>query len=366
MMACLLIAAATGIWLVFRQELDRSLNSRLRVVTPAATHLSEDEIVSRAEAAFPRALVTLVQFSLRPDESVSLTVASRSGTAPLSFDRIYFNQYTGEFLGQRNTRKGITRGSLDSLILGLHFQLLAGAWGYSIMGVAAFIWLVSDVIGLVLSWPHVWLRIRSWKPIVSTRTSSSYRLNYDLHRASGVWLLPVLLVLAFTSVSLNLPQYFRPAVEFFSPLSQRPPGTRIQADEAVVTFDQADAAVRRMFPEARTDNIYRDLNHGWHSVYFHLPGDANPQGDNFALVDLKTGTITDVMRPAQGTAGDRFMAWLYPLHTGSALGWPGRLLVALAGIVVLVLNATALYTWCVRWRMRRRANRMRRAVVMTQ
>jgi uncharacterized iron-regulated membrane protein len=165
---------------------------------------------------------------------------------------------------------------------------------------------------------------------------------------------------------LNLPEFFRPVVAFFSPLSEWPPGSRIRADEAVVTFDQADAAVQRLFPEARTNNIYRDLGHGWHSVYFHLPGDANPQGDNFGLVDLKTGKITGVIRPARGSAGDRFMAWLYPLHTGGAFGWPGRLLVALAGIVVLVLNVTGLYTWCVRWRMRRRANRLRHSVAVTQ
>jgi uncharacterized iron-regulated membrane protein len=365
-MVCLLVAGATGVWLVFRQELDRVLNSRLRVVTPAATHLSEDEIVSRVETAFPAAFVTLVQFPQRPDESVWLDVTPRQSGATLPFNRIYLDQYTGEFLGRRNTRSGVTRGSLDSLILGLHFELLAGPWGYRIMGVAAFIWLVTSLMGLALSWPHVWLRARSWIPILSTRTSSSYRVNYDLHRASGVLLLPVLMVLAFTSVALNLPEFFRPVVALFSPLSQRPPGARIRADEAVVTFDQADAAVRREFPEARTNNIYRDLGHGWHSVYFHLPGDANPQGDNFALIDLKTGKITGVMRPARGSAGDRFMAWLYPLHTGGAFGWPGRLLVALAGIVVLVLNVTGLYTWCVRWRMRRRANLLRRSVAVTR
>jgi uncharacterized iron-regulated membrane protein len=211
-MLCLLVAGATGVWLVFRQELDRALNSRLRVVTPAATRLSEDEIVSRVEAAFPAAFVTLVQFPQRPDESVASDVTPRQSGTTLPFDRIYVNQYTGEFLGRRNTRSGVTRGSLDSLILGLHFELLAGPWGYRVMGVAALVWLVTSLMGLALSWPHLWLRARSWIPILSTRTSTSYRVNYDLHRASGVWLLPALAMLAFTSVALNLPEFFRPVV----------------------------------------------------------------------------------------------------------------------------------------------------------
>jgi len=93
---------------------------------------------------------------------------------------------------------------------------------------------------------------------------------------------------------------------------------------------------------ATVNNIYRDFSAGRHSVYFHLPEDANPQGDDFAFVDLKTGVVTTVSRPAASTRGDRFMAWLYPLHTGAAFGWPGRLLVALAGIATIVVNVTGL------------------------
>ena len=353
----LFIAAVTGVWLIFRQELDRALNSRLRVVQPAATRLSEDDIVNLIEQKFPDAMVSLVQFPRRPDNAVSLSLTARKGATRGRFEAVYVNQCTGEILGRRNTqRSGISRGSLDSLILGLHFQLLAGAWGGWAMGIAALVWLITNLIGLALSWPRLWLRVTSWMPILSARMKEgAYKANYDLHRAGGIWLLPVLTGLAFTSVALNLPQYVRPVVQAFSPLSRQPAGTRVSPDEAVVTFGQADAAVRRMLPDARTNNIFRNLNGGWHSVYFHLPEDANPQGDNFALVDLKTGEITAVRRPARGTAGDRFMAWLFPLHTGGALGWTGRLLVALSGVVMVVLNATGLYVWWVKWRMRRRA-----------
>jgi uncharacterized iron-regulated membrane protein len=130
-----------------------------------------------------------------------------------------------------------------------------------------------------------------------------------------------------------------------------------------VTFDQADAAVRRVLPEARTNNIFRDLNNGRHSVYFRMPDDANPEGDNFAFVDLRTGGVTAMRLPARSSAGDRFMAWLYPLHTGGAFGWPGRLVVAATGLVMVVLNVTGLYVWWVKWRMRRRARSRRPAVV---
>ena len=125
--------------------------------------------------------------------------------------------------------------------------------------------------------------------------------------------------------------------------------------EPVITFDRPMRRAKLL--QAKTNNIFRDFNNGRHSVYFHLPEDANPQGDDFALVDLRTGEVTALRRPLVGTAGDRFMAWLYPLHTGGAFGWTGRLLIALSGVVMVVLNATGLYVWWVKWRMRRRSKR---------
>jgi uncharacterized iron-regulated membrane protein len=358
-MLLLLIASVTGVWLVFRQELDRVLNARLRVVAPSATRLSEDQIVALVERQFPDAMVSLVQFPRREDDAVSSSLTPRDHARRTRFDSVFVNQYTGEVLGQRNTsRNGVTRGSLDSLILGVHFTLLAGEWGRWTMGVAALVWLITNLIGLALSWPSLWLRLRSWKPVMSTRLKGgAYKVNYDLHRAGGIWLLPVLTVLAFTSVELNLPQLIRPIVRALSPASEAPRGTRVAPEEAVVTFNQADAAVRTIFPEARTNNIFDDLANGRHSVYFHLPEDANPEGDDFAFVDLKTGEVTGVRRPQTAGAGDRFMAWLFPLHTGGAFGWTGRLLIASSGVVMVVLNGTGLYVWWVKWRMRRRSKR---------
>lgn len=47
----------------------------------------------------------------------------------------------------------------------------------------------------------------------------AYRLNFDLHRAGGLWLWLLLLPIAVSSVAMNLPsQVFKPAVSLFSPI----------------------------------------------------------------------------------------------------------------------------------------------------
>lgn len=355
-MAFVLVAALTGMWLVFRPELERTLQPQLRTVIPAVRQVPTDELVTQVERAYPTSYVSLFQFARRPDDSISLQLSPRRAGDEERVTRVYLNPYTGQILGTQGAAEGLTLSSLNSWILSLHDELLASSWGSRIMGIVALTWLLTNLAGLALAWPRLWNQMRSWIPILSLRSGNAYLLNYDLHRAGGVWLLPVLTVLAFTAVSLNLPQLVRPVVEAFSPLSRQPPGARVSPGESRTSFGQADEAVRHRFPEARTNNIYRDFAHGRDSVYFHLPHDANPQGDNFALVDLKSGEITALRLPARSSRGERFMAWLYPLHTGTALGWPGRMLIALAGITLIVQNSSALYTWFVRWR-KRRTNR---------
>src|SRR5262249_21299225 len=158
---------------------DRALNAHLRVVVPGATRLSEDDVVTLVEKRFPGAMVSLVQFPQREDDAVSLSLAPRDRESRERFDQVYVNQYTGEVLGQRQSqRRGLSRGSLDSLILGLHYTLLAGDAGRRLMGVAALVWLVTSLIGLALSWPRLFLRVSSWLPILSARTTrGAYKAN---------------------------------------------------------------------------------------------------------------------------------------------------------------------------------------------
>ena len=353
-MAFLSVAAISGVWLVFREPLEHVFRVQLHVVAPQGTSRPDDEIVSRVETAFPGARVSLLQLPQERDESMSLDVVPRQSGTSLAFDRVYVNPYTGRLLGERRMHSP-SFDSVDSFIYGLHIQLVGGRWGYRAMGVVALVWLLSSLMGLVLAWPALWRRWRAWQPVLTIRPGNTYQFNYDLHRAGGLWLLPVSVMLAFTAVTMNLPEIVRPVVSWLSPLSHRSPGIPIRPEDATVTFGEADATVRERFPNGTINNIYRDFSNGRYSVYFHLPEDVNPEGDDFALVDLRSGKITAIDRPAQRSAGDRFMAWIFPLHSGLAFGWPSRLLIALSGIVIVATNGASLFTWIVRWRRRYRS-----------
>jgi uncharacterized iron-regulated membrane protein len=62
-------------------------------------------------------------------------------------------------------------------------------------------------------------------------------------------------------------------------------------------------------------------------------------------VDASNGTVRHVCSRAAETAGDTFLAWQFPLHSGRAFGLTGRILICVTGLVVAMLSVTGLVIW---------------------
>ncbi|MEA1120335.1 PepSY domain-containing protein, partial [Klebsiella pneumoniae] len=45
--------------------------------------------------------------------------------------------------------------------------------------------------------------------------SSAYKINFDLHRAGGLWIWPMLLVFAWSGVAFNLTPVYSPVMRVF-------------------------------------------------------------------------------------------------------------------------------------------------------
>ena len=122
--------------------------------------------------------------------------------------------------------------------------------------------------------------------------------------------------------------------------------------------DRAAENLKARLPDARPSSIGMHPESGRYSIVFHLPGDLSPQGENRAFVDLASGEVIGLKLTATSSAGDKFLTWIFPLHTGTAFGTPGRIVIAAAGLVLVGLMVTGLYVWAVKWRMRRRVHRV--------
>ena len=69
------------------------------------------------------------------------------------------------------------------------------------MGIVGIVWLFDSVIALWLSFPS----LKAWRKSFAFRLGrGGYALTFDLHRSGGVWIWGLLLIIALTSVSMNL------------------------------------------------------------------------------------------------------------------------------------------------------------------
>jgi len=63
------------------------------------------------------------------------------------------------------------------------------------------------------------------------------------------------------------------------------------------------------------------------------------------VMDKYSGKVLDVDDPTFGTAGEVFSQWQWPLHSGQAFGWAGRVSVCISGVILLILFVTGVIRW---------------------
>ena len=254
--------------------------------------------------------------------------------------RLCIDPYTAKVLGDRVywSKSGPTQHSLMSFLFQLHWSLLlydvVGDPGV-VVGVAALLLVVSVATGIYLWWPSPRKRLAAF---TLKRNASSERLNYDLHKLGGVYTAAVMIAVLISGVSMNLSTQFQWVVELFSPLSAAQRGEIVSGPaegRTRVPFEQAVGAAARRYPEGRLENIGfpKEANGVYEVCRKDIAEISRFIGTRCVMVDQYSGETLGVRDPTHGTAGDVFMQWQWPLHSGRALGWTGRILVFVTGLV---------------------------------
>ncbi len=364
----LFIAGLTGAVITWSHELDEWANPQLfRAAsgTRQAT-LSPLELARQAEAADPRLRVSFVPLTLEPGHTAMLGVAARIDPATGAPYRLGFNQLamdpaTGEIQGQRQWgRISLSRENLLPFLYKLHYTMHIPKgwgieWGVWLMGMVSAVWIFDCFLALWISFPSA----RAWRKSFSFRLrQGGAKLNFDIHRSGGVWVWGLLLMLAVTSVSLNLgTQIMRPLVSVFSPLTPSPFQLRQGSRERELADPVLDRehAIARAEAEGRSrgwaapaGSIFYAQRFGVYGVMFFTPEndrDDDGMGNEVLYLDGDTGAILGDKVPGQGSAGDVFMQAQLPLHSGRILGTPGRVLMSFMGVFIAALSVTGLLIW---------------------
>lgn len=403
----LLIAGVTGSLLTFYHELDVALNPglyRVAAPTPNAEPLDVFTLRERAEALMPGALALNVPLHRYAGEPVLLPLQAAPGgnSVELENDELFLNPYTGEVLGQRHWGD-ITQGSknLMPFIYKLHYSLALGSVGSYIFGIVALIWTLDCFIGFYLTLPMRRSNCRASVPLAGkpltcptgnrreTNAQRSFwqrwkpawlirhkRLNFDLHRAGGLWLWALLLVFAWSSVGLNLgTEIYNPvmstAFELKSPYDDLPvlaqpqaqPGIPWREAHHIARTLMAEQAATEDFTVLREDKLYYI---GSKALFlYRVKSDRdiyNRYAQTTLAFDANSGAHRYLELASGQAAGNTVTHWLYALHFGDVFGLPYRIFVCLFGLLVAGLSVTGLIIW---WRKRRvRVSRPERCAVL--
>jgi len=362
----LALFGATGSILVFYEELDKALNAELLVINAPpqgeAGFQPFEQIQAAAGAAMPaNASLSFVDYP--PDSLSSYQLTYKvPGAAPEKADiwRVYVDPYQARTLGKRLIKgaDAFFPGALIPFVFQLHFALLAGDTGIIIVGIMGVGLVFSVLTGLILWWPLTgsWRRVLTIKP-----RASAERFNHDLHQTAGFYTLPLLLAILLSGIYMNLPDQFIVLVQQFSPGTQSfmdSPRSSPAHGRLPINMAQALSVVHSHYPDGRLN--WFSSAEGEAGVYRismkDVPGLSYFWSERIVTVDQYSGAVIRVEDPAtRRTAGQTFIDWQWPLHSGKAFGWTGRIVVFITGLICPLLFVTGV----IRWLQKRRARQLK-------
>lgn len=367
----LTVAGLTGSVIAFAEEIDAWLNPGLYKVVGDGPPLPLSVLAQRVEQSDPRIRVVRIEPPFGIRESALLTVEPRRGDglseAPqLVFDQVFANPVSATVLGTRLWgAPRLDRAHLTPFLYKLHYSLhIPGPWGLWLMGAIACAWCLDCFVGLYLTFPRGCRFFIKWGRAWRIKSGGGiFRTSFDLHRAGGLWLWFVLLVLAVSSVSLNLRQeVFVPVVSMISPVTPSIFDLRVpdETDRAPgLSFDEAAARARQEAQRLGWTMALGSVAYVASYEVFGVRFDAESMwaGDSrFLYLDGRDGRLLGRYVLGDGTAGDIFTVAQFPLHSGRIGGFAGRIAVCVAGLAVTALSVTGVIVWWAK-RYRRHAHK---------
>lgn len=341
------LVGATGSILVFEDAIDAWLNPGLLTTAKRGPWLPPEAIVARATDEHDLGRIEKIRFPQAAGEVYRLTIrvapARRVGSERIEAT---FDPVDGRLLGTRKVEAlGFGAPHVLKTLYEFHRNVLLGEIGSNIVGIAGLLLLASALTGLVVSWPK---KRAAWRRLVWINTrGNATRVFYDVHRSVGVVFVALLLLSTLTGATLVYLNYVRDFVGLFSKVAPFPTiPWRAGATAEPKGLGEIVAAVNDAYPQRTITEIHGPPRQtGGYLVYLRAAGDEHRLGDTILWVNPYTAEILVERSDRTRTAGETFMHWLFPLHSGSAFGTAGMVAMCATGLVPLALVATGLWVW---------------------
>lgn len=343
----LAVMGLTGATMSFEDEILRALNPEFAQV--AQRHDAGEQ---------PLPLSTLLP-ALQKNQDRSLQRLQLDATGQrLSVARFeggqqhwrYFDPYTGQqFAELRGT-------GFFAFVEDMHRRLLSGDRGRLVTGSCAIILVFFCLSGLYLRWPRRWWHWRTWLAVEWTRSGRSFL--WSLHSVVGTWVLLVYLLIALTGLWWSFGWYRTAVTQLLVDADTTEQDVRSSA--GAPDLEKVQATLYALEGVKRGSIDLRFANKDGKPLTARVRGGvaAHDRATDLVLIDPVSGAQLHFEPYAARNAGGKIAASMFALHSGSFFGLPGRVIVMLSSLAMLLFFITG---WMLYLDRRRRKREVRAA-----
>lgn len=353
--ALLVVFGVTGSILVFFQEIDGWINPALLTVAvpPPGQDVYRplgDILAAATQAGAPGSRVTQVYGATTRERVFAVYVEHPSN----AWQRIFVDPYRARVTGVRSYAVDErVPGYFMDAVFALHFQLLSGVNGITLAAVAAWLLILSLLTGVIVWWPvnGCWRQA-----FIIRRPFAPFRLVFDLHKTVSLYCCLVIGGVLLSGAYMNWADPIVWVTQFLSPATRGPaqaPQSKPVDGASPISPEQAVALAAVRYPEGRLSGLSmpEDATGVYQVSRQAVPKLSRFWSERIVTIDQYSGEILDVRAPdTRRSAGETFIDWQWPLHSGQAFGWVGRAVVFLSGVACPVIYATGFFMW---WRKRK-------------
>lgn len=336
----LVLQTTTGILLVYRHELQARWSQSGSPDVDTGVSVPMQSVLDRIDAVYPQLEVDRIYYpKVRGEPYIAHLGGAEGGAVRLA----EIDPSSGKV---SEASPGIR---LLELAFDLHHELLLGGAGLYLVGGLGLALLMSAVSGLWLWWPGLRRLRHAYKVKLK---GAGVRSLFDWHRVTGSLVAPIVIVSAITGFLLSYGGLLRtafavPAVPVRA-AAQSPAGAPMNVDTLI-------AIAASTIPNGGVRDLRFDPDNGLLAAVVFFDESRHRSGPlDRVWVDPRSGEVLGISENEKLDAGNRFFAWLYPLHTELGLADKGRALSTAGGAGLLLLSVTGPWLW---WRKRQRRSR---------
>jgi sulfite reductase (NADPH) flavoprotein alpha-component len=353
----LAIVGLSGAMLSFEEEIVGALNRDALRAQPTAnrTALPPPQLLAALAATHPdRKVANLTVFAdakltprvtfTAPRNPQGTTARNRRG------ETRHLNPYTGELLGKPTLRGQETLRLIEQL----HRNLTAGPPGRLIVGACTLALIAMCVSGLYLRWPRSgagnW---RRWLLIDNRLRGRAFL--WQLHAVLGTWVLLAYLLSALSGLYFSTYTWYRTGL--IGMVGATPPSREAPRLPAAKPTDSAPLDGSALWA------TFEQTSGGYSMAVLTLPQtpahaaevrylatDAPHERAFSRMTFYPDGKLLRRERHQERSAGNRLIAAIFPLHSGSYFGVGGRIAMMLASLAMPVFAVSG---WLLYLRRRR-------------